>query len=219
VSVPALAINARSVNLFDVDLLCPKFYAEPETFVAVVARSLERDALRYDWKRIQITPPASTRAACRSENRYMGYPVVVFVPIDLFRPSSKVAKGRRLFVHIDDENMLYRISHFGGPVRVESTSLEVARRDFPRELNGPEPPAGYTPAWLGWLRLTDEYYRSLKWQRADRIAISDVEIDSDGAVLSIGMSIGMTANQPLERPGAIAPSDTGAASAGRSPSH
>jgi len=114
VSVPALAINARSVNLFDVDLLCPNFYAEPETFLAVVTRSLEYDALHYDWKRIQIIPPASTRAACRSEHRYIGYPVVMFVPIDLFRPSSRVAKGRRLFVHIANEDVLYRIARLGG---------------------------------------------------------------------------------------------------------
>ena len=216
VSVPALAINAESVNVSDIDLLCPNFYAEPETFVAVVTHSLEHDARHYDWKRIPLIPATSTRGACRSERRYIGFPVIAFVPAALFRPSSKVANGRRLFVHVDNENVLYRIGPLTDSVRVESISLEVAQNDFPRELNGPEPRVS-TPAWNDRLRLTAKYYWALKWQRSDRIAINNVEMDSEGAVRSIRMSIGMTANQALERPGAFAPSDTEAASAGRSP--
>jgi len=103
----------------------------------------------------------------------------------------------------------------GGSVRVEGISLDVAQKDFPPELNGPEPRVN-TRAWEDRLRLTAQYYGSVKWQRSNRITLSDVEIDSNGAVRSVDMSIGMTANQPLERPGAIAPPETEAASAGRS---
>ena len=212
VSVPPLTINALSTNSIDIDVLCPNFYGEPRTFLALVAGSLEPDALHYDWKRIHLSPASSGRAACRNERRYIGFPAVPFVPT---APSSRAAKGRRLFVHVDKENIVYRIASIRNSARVEGIYLEAARKDFPPELNEPEPRVS-TPAWYERIRVTDEYYWSRKWQRSDRIAITDVEVDGDGAVLSIGMSIGMTANHPLERAGSLAPANAEAANAGRS---
>ena len=146
------------------------------------------------------------------KGRYIGFPVVLFLPT---WPSSKAAKSRRLFVHVEKESVAYRIAILGDSARVESIRLEVAQQDFPPELNEPEPRVSM-PAWEERIRLMGEYYRSLKWQRSDRIAITDAEIDADGAVLSIGMAIGMTANKPLERPGIDALWSTDPASAGRS---
>src|SRR5207248_8678467 len=123
VSVPPLAINARSTASFEIDVLCPKFYAEPQTFVALVTSSLEPDARHYDWKRLQLSPPTSTRAACRNESRYIGFPVVLFLPT---WPSSKVAKARRLFVHVANDNVIHRIGRLGGSARIESVRLDVA---------------------------------------------------------------------------------------------
>jgi hypothetical protein len=210
--VPAVAINASSANSIDIDVLCPNFYGEPWTFVALVSGSLEPGARHYDWKRIQLSPATPSRERCRSESRYIGFPAVIFIPT---APSSKTAKARRLFVHVDKENAVYRIARIGDSARVETISLETARKDFPRQLNEPEPRVA-TPAWEERIRLIGKYYWSQKWQRSDRITISDPETDGDGAVLSIRMSIGMTVSKPLERPGLAVRADAAAASPGRS---
>ena len=193
-------------------MLCPNGYGEPETFVALVTGSLERDAARHDWKRIQISPATPSRAKCRSESHYIRFPAVILIPT---APSSKVAKARRLFVHVDKEDVVYRIARIGDSARVETINLETARKNFPGQLNEPEPRVS-TPAWDERIHLTVEYYRSRKWHRSDRIAISDTETDADGAVLSVRMTIGMTVSKPLERPGLVAPADAAAASPGRS---
>jgi hypothetical protein len=185
VSVPEVRLNVRSTTAeLTIDLVCPDFYAEAESFVALVSQSLSTQSNRYDWKRL-IVGSNETHATCREESRYIGLPVIAFLPT---APSSQTAKSRALFVHVAGENTLYRLQVNGSAVRVESTNFDDAKRKYPALLNQPEP-ASLEPGWSERIQLRSDYYSAAKWQPSKRIVITRVEADNEGAITSLAIEL------------------------------
>ena len=181
VSVPELSLSVRSTTAEStIDLVCADFYAEAESFVALVNQSLSNQNNSYDWKRLHVGSN-ETHVTCRKESRYIGFTVIAFLPT---APSSQTAKSRDLFVHVAGESTLYRVQVSGGTVRVESTNLDDAKRKYPALLNEPEP-APLQPEWSERIQLRNDYYSEAKWQPSKRIVITRVEADNEGAIKSL----------------------------------
>jgi hypothetical protein len=192
VSVPEVEVNLRSsVGELTVDLVCANYYASPEAFAAVVSQSLLPRSQAYDWTRLRIVADRS-RATCRSENRYIGFPAIALVPT---APSSLEAKSRHLFLHVVGSPNIFRVQIHGDTAVVDVISFDEAKLRYPPKLREPEPPILHpttrdsNPEWSARIQLRMDYYSSLKWVLTKSLLITDLKTASDGAILSVTMEM------------------------------
>ena len=168
--------NSPSATL---DVIRPEFWADGQTFLAIVKDSLVRDGVAYEWRSVNANQGLGTPVMFQKEERYIGFPVFI-VPLP---PSAETSRNRRLFVR-NGSDEIYRISVAGDRAVAETTSLSKARASLPAALLGarPNPPA---PEWRAWSEAEEEFYRNVKWTESARLSVLQLRRDSDRDVLSL----------------------------------
>jgi hypothetical protein len=149
-----------------------------------VSGALSSEDYHYDWKRVHVTS-APVQTKCRGERRYIGFPVIAFVPTG---PSDETAKNRALFVRITGDPLLYRIRLRGDSAEVDETPVDAAARRVPSQLALPEPSVGTHP-WSERIRIRGDYYRETNWNPSKGISVSNVRTDVRGAIVSMSMEL------------------------------
>ena len=185
VQVPPLDIDVHASQAYEIEILCPEFYAGSSTLIEVIGGSLNKKSHRYDWRQVGTHSSNAVSTTCRKEDRYLGSLVVLFFVIG---PNDKESRSRSLYVRVSDANKLYRIDHLADGAKVEELDLLGLHEQFPPMLNLPEPSATSTRS-SEYYSVRMQYYNSLKWRPSNRISLSNVQSDGDGAVLSVQMTI------------------------------
>jgi hypothetical protein len=184
VSVPPLEVQLQSGPEAGaperVDVLRPQFWADGQTFLAVVKDSLVTDKVAYEWQPASLGDAHVAQVLFPKEERYVGFPIFI-IP---FAPSNESSRNRRIFVRIAREDELYRISITGNKAVSEVTSLSAARRRLPAALQGarPTPPA---PEWRTWSEAEEDFYKSVNWTKSRRISVRALQRNENRDILSL----------------------------------
>lgn len=182
VSVPQLEVQVRTPSNSSsetLDVIRPEFWADGQTFLAIVKDSLVRDGVPYEWRSVTANEGFGTPVMFQKEERYIGYPVFI-VPLP---PSAESSRNRRLFFRAGSDE-IYRISIAGDKAVAEATSLSKARASLPAALLGARPKP-LTPEWRTWDEAEEEFYRNVKWTESVRLSVLQLRRDSDRDVLSL----------------------------------
>ncbi|PYO51534.1 MAG: hypothetical protein DMD84_12640 [Candidatus Rokuibacteriota bacterium] len=135
VIVPPLEVNldVTDVNLQGrpIDVVRPAYYGETEAFLDLVKAPVPVEGVLYDWRRVLVKEGHYIRVLSPQEWRRIGVPV--FVPL---RPSAEAMRSRTIFVRLNSDGDLYRVSVVGDKAVVKCTSLPHARAKLPSSLSG-----------------------------------------------------------------------------------
>ena len=183
VIVPPLEVNldVTDVNLQGrpIDVVRPAYYGETEAFLDLVKAPVPVEGVLYDWRRVLVKEGHYIRVLFPQEWRHIGVPV--FVPL---RPSAEAMRSRTIFVRLNSDGDLYRVSVVGDKAVVKCTSLPHARAKLPSSLSGTRPEAG-SRELLPWIEAEIRFYDSAHWTTAARVAVSGLRRRSETDVLSL----------------------------------
>jgi hypothetical protein len=162
-----------------IDLVRPAYYGEPEAFVDLVKAPVPGDGVLYDWRRVLVKEGYSIRLVFPRERRHIGVPS--FLPL---RPSAKTMRRRTVFVRLDYDGDLYRVSVFADNAAVNRASLPEVRANLPSALSGirPEP---RSPDLMPWIETAISFYGAVRWTSAARVAVSGLQRRSELDILSL----------------------------------
>jgi len=175
VIVPPLEVNldVTDVNLQGrpIDVVRPAYYGETEAFLDLVKAPVPVEGVLYDWRRVLVKEEHYIRVLSPQEWRRIGVPV--FVPL---RPSAEAMRSRTIFVRLNSDGDLYRVSVVGDKAVVKCTSLPHARAKLPSSLSR---------ELLPWIEAEIRFYNSAHWTTAARVAVSGLRRRSETDVLSL----------------------------------
>jgi hypothetical protein len=119
-----LHMDVTDANLHGrrIDLVRPGYYGQPEAFVDLVRESIPGDGLLYDWRRISVSDARPIRVVFPGERRYIAFPVFI-VPLG---PSDDAARSRTIFVWLQEDADVYRVTVVGKKVVTERANLSKA---------------------------------------------------------------------------------------------
>jgi hypothetical protein len=184
IPVPPLQVQLQTTPtataMGQIDVLRPEFWADGQTFVALVKDSLVSDKVAYEWQAASLSKVRATEVVFPKEERYIGFPVFI-IP---WGPSNESSRKRRIFLRVANDDELYRVSITGDKAVIEVTSLAAARRNLPPALQGPRPvpPA---PEWRAWSEAEEEFYKSITWRESRRISVNGLQRSDSRDVLSL----------------------------------
>jgi len=187
VSMPPLVVemhhpSGKVLEPISIKLVRPEFWAESQTFLALVNDSLATDRVAYESLTVTVKDANAVRASFEKEERYIGFPVVI-VPLG---PSKEATQDRTLFLRLGSDDSVFRITISGTTAVVKATSTTEARRRLPSELRGIRP-TPTNPNWRSWHDAETSFYKSTSWVESDQITVFGLERNqgSDKLLLNI----------------------------------
>jgi hypothetical protein len=169
-----LTLRGYSSEGVGIDIVRPEFWLDGQTFFDFVKDSLVSDKRTYEWRSLTVKEP-TTGLVFAKEQRHIGFP---FFILPLPR-SGESNRNRTIFVRIEGESELYRISITGNNAIAEMTSLIDARANVPTPLFGTDLTVEARS------KVEANFYARAEWSQAHQVSVLELRRGDDRDVLSL----------------------------------